>query len=82
MPDGFHREVDVEIRPADGIFVRHCHVQYVTKRGVSEPGELRIGYVQALRADPEPEAILGDVVDLNVRGARTMPGGSLGHGLL
>ena len=43
MPDGFHREVDVEIRPADRILVRHRHVAHVVERDVSEPGELPYG---------------------------------------
>jgi len=70
MLERVHRQVDIQVGPAELIGGWPLYVGNLAYRCVSEPRKLTKRYEQLTAVQEEPEALPRDVRDLNVCGAR------------
>ena len=57
MLDRFHGEIDVKIGPIQMVRMRKFHVQQLSYRNVSEPGELLEGQEKLSASKEKPESM-------------------------
>lgn len=57
MFDGFHREVDIEVRPVQMMCARELNVRDLSHGGITEPRKVLERHEQLTLADEEPEAV-------------------------
>lgn len=79
MLDRLEAQVDVQPRPMEMLPVQQLDVQDARDGGILEPGKLLEGEKELLVADEDPEAMLGDVGDLNARNVLSTRRGSHAH---
>ena len=65
IPNGIKTQVDVQKRPMEVVGGRSLHAHDLVDRCMAEPGEMLERQEELLVAGEHPEAVLGNVTDLN-----------------